>query len=95
MVLPDHTSLSLKLKFLFKGVVKLSLYEDGQVISPVFVRPKKDGSLILTLMSVMFRTIYQWGSTSSFASTLRVSLTRSSLCQNAITFGLWTLSWIT
>ena len=31
-------------KFLLKGVIRLSLYEDGQVISPIFVRPKKDGS---------------------------------------------------
>ena len=31
-------------KFLLKGIIRLSLYEDGQVISPIFVRPKKDGS---------------------------------------------------
>ena len=31
-------------KFLLKGIISLSLYEDGQVISPIFVRPKKDGS---------------------------------------------------
>ena len=31
-------------KFLLKGIVRLSVYEDGQVISPIFVRPKKDGS---------------------------------------------------
>ena len=36
-------------KFLLKGIVRLSL-EDGQVISPIFTRPKKDGShrVILT-----------------------------------------------
>ena len=32
-------------KFLLKGIIRLSLYEDGQVISPIFIRPKKDGSL--------------------------------------------------
>ena len=31
-------------KFLLKGMIRLSLYEDGQVISPIFIRPKKDGS---------------------------------------------------
>ena len=31
-------------KFLLKGIIRLSLYEDGQVISPIFIRPKKDGS---------------------------------------------------
>ena len=31
-------------KFLLKGIIRLSLYEVGQVISPIFVRPKKDGS---------------------------------------------------
>ena len=31
-------------KFLQKGIIRLSLFEDGQVISPIFTRPKKDGS---------------------------------------------------
>ena len=31
-------------KFLLKGIIRLSLYADGQGISPVFVRPKKGGS---------------------------------------------------
>ena len=31
-------------KFLLKGIVRLSSLEDGQVISPIFTRPKKDGS---------------------------------------------------
>ena len=31
-------------KFLLKGIIKLSSHEDGQVISPIFTRPKKDGS---------------------------------------------------
>ena len=31
-------------KFLLKGIIRLSSHEDGQVISPIFTRPKKDGS---------------------------------------------------
>ena len=31
-------------KFLQKGIIRLSSFEDGQVISPIFTRPKKDGS---------------------------------------------------
>ena len=31
-------------KFLLKGIIRLSSYEDGQIISPIFTRPKKDGS---------------------------------------------------
>ena len=31
-------------KFLVKGIIRLSSHEDGQVISPIFTRPKKDGS---------------------------------------------------
>ena len=31
-------------KFLLKGIIRLSSNEDGQVISPIFTRPKKDGS---------------------------------------------------
>ena len=31
-------------KFLLKEIIRISLYEDGQVISPIFIRPKKDGS---------------------------------------------------
>ena len=31
-------------KFLLKGIIRLSLYEDGQVIAPIFIRPRKDGS---------------------------------------------------
>jgi len=31
-------------KFLQKGIIKFSVPEDGQVISPIFTRPKKDGS---------------------------------------------------
>ena len=31
-------------KLLLKGIVRLSSLEDGQVISPIFTRPKKDGS---------------------------------------------------
>ena len=30
-------------KFILKELIRLSLYEDGQVISPIFIRPK-DGS---------------------------------------------------
>ena len=30
-------------KFLQKGIIRLSSFEDGQVISPIFTRPKKDG----------------------------------------------------
>ena len=30
--------------FLLKEIISLSLYEDGQVISPIFIRHKKDGS---------------------------------------------------
>ena len=31
-------------KFLFKGIIRLSSHEGGQVISLIFTRPKKDGS---------------------------------------------------
>ena len=31
-------------KFLQKGIIRRSSFEDGQVISPIFTRPKKDGS---------------------------------------------------
>lgn len=31
-------------KFLLVGIIRLSLYEDGQVISPIYIRPEKDGS---------------------------------------------------
>ena len=31
-------------KFLLKGIIRLSSHEDGQVISPIFTRPEKDGS---------------------------------------------------
>ena len=31
-------------KFLQKGIIRLSSFEEGQVISPIFTRPKKDGS---------------------------------------------------
>ena len=31
-------------KFLQKGIIRLSSFDDGQVISPIFTRPKKDGS---------------------------------------------------
>ena len=41
-------------KFLLKGVIRLSLYEDGQVISPIFVRPKKD----LVFLYDLKRTLY-------------------------------------
>ena len=31
-------------KFLQKGIIRLCSFEYGQVISPIFTRPKKDGS---------------------------------------------------
>ena len=31
-------------KFLQKGIIKLSASEPGEVISPIFITPKKDGS---------------------------------------------------
>ena len=31
-------------KFLQKGIIRLSSFDDGQVISPIFTRSKKDGS---------------------------------------------------
>ena len=31
-------------KFLLKEIIRLSSHEDGHVISPIFTRPKKDGS---------------------------------------------------
>ena len=59
MVLPDHIYHSFAQaeqtifcnevdKFLLKGIIRLSLYEDGQGISPIFIRPKKNGSHRLT-----------------------------------------------
>ena len=52
-------------EFLLKGIIRLSLYEDGQVISPIFIRPKKDGShrFIFNLRGLMRQcptTILKW-----------------------------------
>ncbi len=36
-------------KLLNKGVIKPSAHEEGEIISPIFVRPKKDGTYRLIL----------------------------------------------
>ena len=36
-------------KLLHKGVIKPSIHEEGETISPIFVRPKKDGTYRLIL----------------------------------------------
>ena len=87
---PSHPSVRSLLSFLH------NLFKKGLSYSALNTARSAVSSIHLTLMSVMFKIIHQWGvSTSLFAVTLRVFLTSSNLCQDKTTFALLTLFWIT